>query len=322
MTTAPPGHRIPCEASVLLLVWPAVAWTAACQAPKISGNQWLICPTAVAASRKRDALCFDPGRGPPARLRRGHARGPGPRRRPLCARTWPRLEPATIAGFAGRPYAEVAVDVIRPFTGDAIADADLARMAREAYGTFRHPAVAPLTQLGAKTVHARAVSRADAGLQRRGHAASGAADGPCAGGARRAPHHRRRHLGRHRRRRGRGLPRPRPGRCHRAVPARPHLRRAAAHDDHGGGRQRPCARHRRHVRRLPGDGERHVQSRAPFATACACPASTRSTGRGSWRRRSITSPPRWRSARRTAKWPSPCRPAISATSMPATWRSA
>ena len=55
----------------------------------------------------------------------------------------------TIAGFAGRPYAEVAVEVIKPFVGGAIADADLARMAREAYGTFRHPAVAPLVELDA-----------------------------------------------------------------------------------------------------------------------------------------------------------------------------
>jgi threonine synthase len=62
--------------------------------------------------------------------------------------TWPRLNPETIAGFAGRPYAEVAVDVLRPFVGDAIADHDLSRMTREAYGTFRHPAVAPLTQFG------------------------------------------------------------------------------------------------------------------------------------------------------------------------------
>jgi threonine synthase len=61
---------------------------------------------------------------------------------------WPRLGPAAIAGFAGRPYAEVAVDVIRPFVGDAIPDHELARMAREAYGTFRHPAVAPLAQYG------------------------------------------------------------------------------------------------------------------------------------------------------------------------------
>jgi len=62
---------------------------------------------------------------------------------------WPRLDADTIAGFAGRPYAEVAVEVIRPFVGDAIPDCDLARMTREAYGRFRHPAVAPLVQFGA-----------------------------------------------------------------------------------------------------------------------------------------------------------------------------
>jgi threonine synthase len=65
--------------------------------------------------------------------------------------TWPQFDAATIAGFAGRPYAEVAVEVIRPFVGGTISDIDLARMAREAYGTFRHPAVAPLTQLGANS---------------------------------------------------------------------------------------------------------------------------------------------------------------------------
>jgi threonine synthase len=63
--------------------------------------------------------------------------------------TWPALDAKTIAGFTGRPYAEVAVEVIRPFVGDSIAEADLARMAQEAYGTFRHPATAPLVQLGA-----------------------------------------------------------------------------------------------------------------------------------------------------------------------------
>src|SRR5690349_19054767 len=61
--------------------------------------------------------------------------------------TWPALSRTAIEGFAGKPYAEVAVEVIRPFVGDGISEADLARMAREAYGTFRHPAVAPLTQL-------------------------------------------------------------------------------------------------------------------------------------------------------------------------------
>jgi threonine synthase len=61
---------------------------------------------------------------------------------------WPALDQAAIVDLAGKPYAEVAVEVIRPFVGDSLPEADLARMAREAYGTFRHPAVAPLTQLG------------------------------------------------------------------------------------------------------------------------------------------------------------------------------
>jgi threonine synthase len=62
--------------------------------------------------------------------------------------TWPQLDGKTIARFAGRPYAEVAVDVISRFVGDAIPEHDLARMAREAYGSFRHPAVVPLAQYG------------------------------------------------------------------------------------------------------------------------------------------------------------------------------
>jgi threonine synthase len=62
--------------------------------------------------------------------------------------SWPVLEPEAISALAGKPYAEVAVEVMRPFIGDSIPQADLARMAREAYGSFRHPATAPLVQLG------------------------------------------------------------------------------------------------------------------------------------------------------------------------------
>jgi threonine synthase len=61
---------------------------------------------------------------------------------------WPRLEPQAIAGLAGRPYAEVVVEVLRPFVGDTVAEHDLAGMAREAYNNFRHPAVVPLVQIG------------------------------------------------------------------------------------------------------------------------------------------------------------------------------
>jgi len=62
--------------------------------------------------------------------------------------SWPKLDPGAIAGFAGKPYAEVACEVIRPFIGASLPEADVARMVREAYGNFRHPAVTPLVQLG------------------------------------------------------------------------------------------------------------------------------------------------------------------------------
>ena len=65
--------------------------------------------------------------------------------------SWPRLEPQTIGSLAGRPYAEVAVEIIRRFADESVAEADLARLTREAYGTFRHPAVVPLTQLNVNT---------------------------------------------------------------------------------------------------------------------------------------------------------------------------
>jgi threonine synthase len=61
---------------------------------------------------------------------------------------WPRIDAKAIAGFAGRPYAEVACDVISLFAGDAIETGELARVTREAYDGFRHPAVVPLVQLG------------------------------------------------------------------------------------------------------------------------------------------------------------------------------
>jgi len=64
---------------------------------------------------------------------------------------WPVLAAEKIACLAGRPYAELAVEVLRPFVGSSLPEADLARMTREAYGAFRHPAVTPLVQVGPRT---------------------------------------------------------------------------------------------------------------------------------------------------------------------------
>ncbi len=61
----------------------------------------------------------------------------------------PRLDAAAIASLAGRPYAEVAERLIAPFTGDCFAPGALRAMTADAYATFRHPAVVPVSQLDA-----------------------------------------------------------------------------------------------------------------------------------------------------------------------------
>ena len=62
-------------------------------------------------------------------------------------RQWPRLRSDEIGGFAGRPYADVAADILGRFCADEIESTALQQMCREAYASFRHPAVAPLIQL-------------------------------------------------------------------------------------------------------------------------------------------------------------------------------
>jgi threonine synthase len=61
--------------------------------------------------------------------------------------SWPSLSRDTIAGLAGKPFAEVAVEVMAPFVGNSIGKDALLAMAREAYARFDHPAVTPLVQI-------------------------------------------------------------------------------------------------------------------------------------------------------------------------------
>lgn len=63
--------------------------------------------------------------------------------------TWP-----TVPDLAGMSdYADIAAAVMQPFVGDDIDQPTFARLCREAYATFRHPAVAPLVQIdGARWV--------------------------------------------------------------------------------------------------------------------------------------------------------------------------
>ena len=60
---------------------------------------------------------------------------------------WPQLTRDELRAMAGLPYAALALRVIRPFIGDAVAEDDLAAIVDGAYANFGHAAVAPLRQL-------------------------------------------------------------------------------------------------------------------------------------------------------------------------------
>lgn len=60
---------------------------------------------------------------------------------------WPVLSPDVIQSFAGKSFAEIAVEVIHPFTGNEISRDDLFRMAKDAYATFDTAQVTPLRAL-------------------------------------------------------------------------------------------------------------------------------------------------------------------------------
>lgn len=62
--------------------------------------------------------------------------------------SWPQLSKSEIAGFAGKPYQDIAFLVLSHFTGGEIAPEKLRAMINEAYATFRHDAVCPLVQTG------------------------------------------------------------------------------------------------------------------------------------------------------------------------------
>ncbi len=60
---------------------------------------------------------------------------------------WPQIGADEIAGFAGKPYADVAYAVISRFTGDELPADKLKAIIDAAYVSFRHPSVAPLVEL-------------------------------------------------------------------------------------------------------------------------------------------------------------------------------
>jgi len=62
--------------------------------------------------------------------------------------SWPEFSAADIRAMRGLDYPDLAIRLLTPFLGGEMSTADFARIARKAYGTFRHPAVCPLVQTG------------------------------------------------------------------------------------------------------------------------------------------------------------------------------
>jgi threonine synthase len=63
--------------------------------------------------------------------------------------SWPTLDAATIAGFAGMPYEDVAFAVMKPFIGDTFDDETFRAIIARAYAPFGHAARCPLVQVDA-----------------------------------------------------------------------------------------------------------------------------------------------------------------------------
>jgi len=59
----------------------------------------------------------------------------------------PNLGGAALSALSGLTYAELAARVVGRFAGDSFGESELRRLCAQAYGSFRHAAVAPLVQL-------------------------------------------------------------------------------------------------------------------------------------------------------------------------------
>ena len=86
------------------------------------------------------------GRAPPIGFLEALLAGLAPDGGLYVPETWPRLSKREITAFAGRPYAQVAADILQRFAGEEIAPKALICLCAEAYAGFDHAAVVPLRQ--------------------------------------------------------------------------------------------------------------------------------------------------------------------------------
>ena len=66
---------------------------------------------------------------------------------------WPRFSAEEILAMKGLSYPELAARIMAPFTDDELSESELLEMATDAYGSFTHDDVAPLTSLHEDDLH-------------------------------------------------------------------------------------------------------------------------------------------------------------------------
>jgi threonine synthase len=89
--------------------------------------------------------------------------------------TWPTLDAERLKSFAGAPYTDVAMEVVKPFIGDEIPTEKLQEILNKVYqDNFDHSCVAPLVQISPNTwimelFHGPTLAFKDYALQLLGH---------------------------------------------------------------------------------------------------------------------------------------------------------
>ncbi|MCP4084683.1 MAG: threonine synthase [Actinomycetia bacterium] len=61
---------------------------------------------------------------------------------------WPTIEAMATGGFAGRPYVEVATEIMAPFVEPDLGRDELGQLVEAAYSSFHDPDIVPLRELG------------------------------------------------------------------------------------------------------------------------------------------------------------------------------
>lgn len=64
---------------------------------------------------------------------------------------WPSRSAANWTALRGLSYADLAVEITRPYVAGSVVEADLPAVMRDAYAPFTHPAIAPMVQMSPNT---------------------------------------------------------------------------------------------------------------------------------------------------------------------------